>query len=129
MNKARVLIAFFVISICIPAHAISDLLSIKDLHEFCSAGDRLKDNPVAGNAIRAGNCLGFIRGVVESHFFSSAFDRTTCLPESFKWSDANQDVIELAKSLRDKKFSNPLDESAAVVISRFLSAKYPCLKK
>ena len=129
MNTIRGLITSLLILICLPANAISDLMSIKDLHESCSAGERLKDSPLIGNAIRAGSCIGFIRGVVEWQFFSSTFDRTTCFPESFKWSDANHDVIELAKSLRDKIFPNPLDESAAIVIARFLSVKYPCPSK
>lgn len=111
------------------AHAISDLMSIQEFDAACSAGERLKDNMLPGNALRAGLCLGLIRGVVEWQFFSGSLNRTVCFPDSFKWSDANPDILAVAKSLRDEKFENPLDALAVVVISRRLALVYPCPKK
>lgn len=129
MKLAKIFLASTLFFNTMQAHAISDLMSIQEFDAACSAGERLKENLLPGNALRAGVCLGLIRGVVEWQFFSGSLSRTVCFPDNFKWSDANLDIIAVAKSLRDEKFENPLDSSAVVVISRRLALVYPCPKK
>jgi hypothetical protein len=129
MKFAKFFLASTLVFGSMHAHAISDLMSIKDFDAACTAGERLKENMLPGNALRAGLCMGLIRGVVEWQFFAGSFDRTVCFPDGFKWSDANKDIIGVAKSLKDEKFENLIDEAAVVVISRRLALTYPCPKK
>ena len=104
-----------------------DFVGIESLKDQCDAGALMRSEPTMKNGIKAGHCLGYIRGIQEYIFFRNMFDRKLCFPDGFQPSDI-KDAEEHLKKAQGSPPPDLIGFFAVMQISAMMNEKFACKK-